>query len=218
MKIQTYDISRTASAATLIFDAIREAIIKGDLTQGEPLRQEDIARAFNVSRIPVREALLKLEQHGLITSQRYKGAVVAGLSLAEASEIFEFRALLEPEVIRRAVPHMSPQILEEAAQCCEAFARADDPMQWGDLNRRFHTTLYAASGLPYHLEVLNKAMDRIDPYLRAQLLLSDGMQRANREHHLIVDACKSGQADMAADLTRQHILGAQESLSRYWQK
>ncbi|MCC5961600.1 MAG: GntR family transcriptional regulator [Rhodobacteraceae bacterium] len=218
MKIQAYDISKTASATTLIFDAIRQAIITGDLAQGEPLRQEDIARAFNVSRIPVREALLKLEQHGLITSQRYKGAVVAGLSLDEASEIFEFRALLEPEVIRRAVPQMSPQVLETAASCCEAFGRADDPMQWGDLNRRFHSTLYAASGLGYHMEVLDKAMDRIDPYLRAQLLLSDGMQRANREHRMIVEACRAGQADRAADLTRQHILGAQESLSRYWQK
>jgi DNA-binding GntR family transcriptional regulator len=218
MKIQAYDISKTASAATLIFDAIRQAIITGDLAQGEPLRQEDIARAFNVSRIPVREALQKLEQHGLIVSQRYKGAVVAGLSLEEATEIFEFRALLEPEVIRRAVPHMSPQVLQEAARCCAAFGNAEDPMQWGDLNRRFHTTLYAASGLAYHLEMLNKAMDRIDPYLRAQLLLSDGMQRANREHLMIVDACKSGQADKAADLTRQHIRGAQESLSRHWQK
>ena len=218
MNIQGYDISRQASAATLIFDAIRQAILKGDLTQGEALRQEDIARAFNVSRIPVREALLRLEQHGLITSQRYKGAVVARLSLDEANEIFEFRAVLEPEVIRRAVPLMSPGVLEEAARCCAEFARADDPMQWGDLNRRFHATLYAASGLVYHLEILEKAMDRIDPYLRAQLLLSDGMQRANREHVLIVDACTSGQADMAADLTRQHIQGAQESLSRYWQK
>lgn len=217
MKIKAYDISRQASAATLIFDAIRQAILKGDLTQGEALRQEDIARAFNVSRIPVREALLKLEQHGLITSQRYKGAVVARLSLDEANEIFEFRAVLEPEVIRRAVPLMSPAILEEAARCCGEFARADDPMQWGDLNRRFHTTLYAPSGLAYHMEMLEKAMDRIDPYLRAQLLLSDGMQRANREHVLIVDACKSGQADRAADLTRQHILGAQVSLSQYWQ-
>ncbi len=218
MKIQAYDISRQASAATLIFDAIRQAILNGDLTQGEPLRQEDIARAFNVSRVPVREALLKLEQHGLITSQRYKGAVVAGLSLEEANEIFEFRALLEPEIIRRAVPHMSPEIMEAAANCCEAFGRADDPMQWGDLNRRFHKTLYAPSGLAYHMEMLDKAMDRIDPYLRAQLLLSEGMQRANREHLMIVDACKSGKADTAADLTRQHILGAQESLSRYWKK
>ncbi|MGY6704344.1 GntR family transcriptional regulator [Roseinatronobacter sp.] len=218
MKIQAYDISKTASAATLIFDAIRQAIIKGDLSQGEPLRQEDIARAFNVSRIPVREALQKLEQHGLIVSKRYKGAVVAGLSLEEAKEIFDFRALVEPEVIRRAVPHMSLRVLDDAARCCEAFGRADDPMQWGDLNRRFHTTLYAASGLAYHLEILDKAMDRIDPYLRAQLLLSDGMQRANREHRLIIDACRSGQADIAADLTRQHILGAQDSLSRYWQK
>lgn len=76
MKIQAFDISKAASAATIVFDALREAIIKGDLKEGEHLRQDEIARAFNVSRIPVREALLKLEQHGLVRTQRYKGAVV----------------------------------------------------------------------------------------------------------------------------------------------
>ena len=80
MKIRSVDISQTASASSLIFDALRRAIIEGHLRVGEPLRQEEIARQFNTSRIPVREALSRLEQHGLITTQRYKGAVVAGLS------------------------------------------------------------------------------------------------------------------------------------------
>ncbi len=216
MKLQAYDISKTASAATIIFDALRHAIITGDLKQGEHLRQDELARIFNVSRIPVREALLKLEQHGLIRTQRYKGAVVAGLSLEEASEIFEFRAFLEPEVIRRAVPRMSRSLLDAAEANCAAFATASDPMDWGDLNRRFHTTLYQASGLPYHMEVLSKAMDRIDPYLRAQLLLSDGMERANREHLAIVEACKANDANRAADRTRQHILDARNSLVQHW--
>lgn len=217
MKIQAYDISKTASATTIVFDALRHAIITGDLKQGEHLRQDEIARAFNVSRIPIREALQKLEQHGLIKTQRYKGAVVAGLSLEEASEIFEFRAFLEPEVIRRAVPRMSQKLLNDARNCCEQFASAEDPMRWGDLNRRFHTALYEASGLPYHMEMLDKAMDRIDPYLRAQILLSDGMERANREHLAIVEACKAKDAGRAAELTRLHILGAKDSLIRHWQ-
>ncbi len=217
MKIQAFDISKAASATTIVFDALRQAIIKGDLKEGEHLRQDEIARAFNVSRIPVREALLKLEQHGLVRTQRYKGAVVSGLSLEEASEIFEFRALLEPEVIRRAVPRMTDAALAEARACCEAFARDENPMHWGDLNRRFHTTLYEASGLPYHMEMLNNAMDRIEPYLRAQLLLSDGMNRADREHRGIVEACATRDADRAAELTRAHILGARDSLRNQWQ-
>ncbi|MCC5993379.1 MAG: GntR family transcriptional regulator [Rhodobacteraceae bacterium] len=217
MKIQAFDISQTASAATIVFDALRLAIIKGEIRQGEHLRQDEIARAFNVSRIPVREALLKLEQLGLIRNQRYKGAVVAGLSLEEAAEIFDFRAFVEPEVIRRAVPRLSTKLLEEAQQCCDAFASAKDPMQWGDLNRRFHRTLYQASGLSYHLEVLDNAMDRVDPYLRAQLLLSAGMERANREHDEILAACAARNAERAADLTRAHILGAKQSLQEHWQ-
>lgn len=216
MKIRAHDISKTASATTIVFDALREAIITGDLKQGEHLRQDEIARAFNVSRIPVREALQKLEQHGLIRNQRYKGAVVAGLSLEEASEIFDFRILLEPEVMRHAVPKMSPGVLETARRCCADFAGATDPMRWGDLNRRFHATLYQASQLPYHLEILDKTMDRIDPYLRTQLLLSDGMGRANSEHIAIIEACITRDADRAAELTRQHIQGAKDSLIRHW--
>lgn len=216
MKIQAFDVSKAASATSIVFDALREAIIKGDLKEGEHLRQDEIARAFNISRIPVREALLKLEQHGLVRSQRFKGAVVSGLSLEEASEIFDFRALLEPEVIRRAVPRMTAAVLAEAHTCCAAFARDENPMNWGDLNRRFHSTLYEASGLAYHMEMLNNSMDRIEPYLRAQLLLSDGMDRANREHRAIVEACAAGEADRAAEMTRAHILGARDSLCRQW--
>lgn len=218
MKIQAFDISQAASATTIVFDALRLAIIKGDLKEGEHLRQDEIARAFNVSRIPVREALLKLEQHGLVKTQRYKGAVVSALSVEEATEIFEFRSLLEPEVIRRAVPRMSQAVIDEARSCCDAFAQAENPMHWGDLNRRFHATLYEASALPYHMEALNNAMDRVDRYLRAQLLLSDGMDRANREHIAIVEACAARDAERAAELTRVHILGARDSLLRHLQQ
>ena len=80
MKIRSVDISQMASASTLIFEALRRAIIEGSLAEGEPLRQDDIARRFNASRIPVREALTRLEELGLVRTQRYKGAVVSGLS------------------------------------------------------------------------------------------------------------------------------------------
>lgn len=218
MQLKSVDISKTASAASIIFDALKKAIIEGDLEEGAPLRQDEIARMFNTSRIPVREAISRLEEHGLVRSQRYKGAVVSGLSAEEAGEIFDYRSLLEPHVIQTAVPKLTPAILSEARGYLEAFAKSDDPMEWGNLNRQFHAALYNASGLGFHLEAIESAMDRVDRYLRAQLVLTDGMARANDEHDRILDACERGDAEAAAELTRQHILGAKDSLLKHLSK
>ncbi|MFV1635104.1 MULTISPECIES: GntR family transcriptional regulator [Phaeobacter] len=212
MKLKSVDISKTASASTIVFDALRKAIIEGDLKEGEPLRQDEIAQMFNTSRIPVREAISRLEEQGLVKTQRYKGAVVSGLSAQEAQEIFDFRAVLESEVIRRAVPRMSPLALANAKACLEAFSQSEDPMTWGELNRDFHSTLYRESGLQYHMDVIDNAMDRVDSYLRAQLVLTNGNERANREHIAIWEACVAGDADLAAALTRDHITGSCETL------
>ncbi|GAB4393010.1 MAG: GntR family transcriptional regulator [Kiloniellaceae bacterium] len=215
MKLTPIDISKTASASSIVFEELRKAIIKGDLAVGEALRQDEIAALFNVSRIPVREALSRLEEQGLVRNQRYKGAVVSGLSAEEATEIFEFRLLVEPEIIRRAVPLMSKEGLKTARDYCQAFSRSTDPMSWGDLNRDFHSELYNMSRLKFHMEVMDNAMDRIDRYLRAQLVLSDGMERANREHFAILEACEAGDAEEAAALTAAHIQGVKDSFLKH---
>lgn len=212
MKLKAVDISRTASAPTIVFEVLRKAIIEGEIQAGEPLRQDEIARLFNTSRIPVREAISRLEEQGLVKTQRYKGAVVAGLSAPEAAEVFNLRALLEPEIIRNAVPRMSPECLASARRHCLAFSNSTNPMEWGDLNRVFHRTLYDASELKYFIEVADNAMDRVDRYIRAQLVMSDGMDRANSEHFAILEACEDGDADRASTLLRDHILGARQSL------
>ncbi len=215
MKLTPIDIAKMASASSIVFEELRKAIIKGDLAVGEALRQDEIAALFNVSRIPVREALSRLEEQGLVRTQRYKGAVVSGLSAEEATEIFEFRLLVEPAIIRRAVPLMSKDALCRARDYCRAFSESTDPMSWGDRNREFHSELYNASRLKFHLEAIDNAMNRIDRYLRAQLVLSNGMERANTEHFEILEACESGDADKAAELTAAHIAGVKESFLKH---
>ncbi|AHD01756.1 GntR family transcriptional regulator [Leisingera methylohalidivorans] len=212
MNLDPVDISKAASAAAAVFEALRTAIIDGRLEEGDPLRQEEIARRFNTSRIPVREAISRLEEYGLVKTQRFKGAVVAGLSADEAAEIFDFRALLEPEIIRDAVPRMSQAQLARARMHCEAFAGCKNPMEWGVLNREFHDALYSASALSFFREAARGAMDRVDRYIRAQLVMSDGMERAEREHLEILAACEMGDAGQAAELTRAHVLEAKASL------
>lgn len=212
MKLDAVDVRQAASAADIVYEALRKAIIEGALAEGENLRQDQIAQMFNTSRIPVREALSRLEQHGLITTQRYKGAVVAGLSIEEIEEIFEFRALLEAEVIRLAVPNMDRRTLELARRHCDEFGKESDSAKWGETNRNFHYSLYEAARRPYYLQIVRASLDRIDRYLRAQLTLTDGMKRAAREHEAILDACTRGDADLASSLTRDHILDAGRSL------
>jgi DNA-binding GntR family transcriptional regulator len=178
------------------------------------LRQDHIARMFNVSRIPVREALTRLEEQGLVSMQRYRGAVVTTLSADEIREIFEFRALLEPEVLRHSVGRMTNEALENAKRFSDAFATETDSSHWGEFNRRFHYSLYEAAGRPYYLQTIEAALYRVDRYLRAQLVLTDGMARARREHEGILQAC----IERAAQLTRDHILGASVSLITFLER
>jgi DNA-binding GntR family transcriptional regulator len=218
VKLKVTDIAQMASASDVIFESLREAIARGDVTEGQVLRQDHIARMFNVSRIPVREALTRLEEQGLVSTQRYRGAVVTTLSTEEIREIFEFRALLEPEVLRYSVQRMSEEALENAKRYAGAFATETDSSHWGELNRSFHYSLYEAAERPYYLLTIRAALDRVDRYLRAQLVLTDGMARARREHEGILQACIARDAEKAAELTRDHILGASASLITFLER
>lgn len=218
LKVKATNLGTMPSPSDVIFEALREAIVEGSLHDGDTLRQDQIATMFNVSRLPVREALARLEEQGLVTTQRHKGAVVSSLSLAEIAEMFEFRALVESEVIRQAVQNIRPQTLAEARAYGEAFASEPDSSKWAALNRLFHYTLYKDCDRPYHLEVVSKALDKIGRYLRAQLVLTDGIARARREHEGILKAAIARDADAAAAQTHAHILGASRSLISFLER
>jgi len=101
---------------------------------------------------------------------------------------------------------------ETAVVHCNDFSNSSDPLAWGALNRIYHDTLYADSTQTFTKEVADKAMDRVDRYIRAVLLKGNGMEQAKHEHLAILEAGLSGNADLAADLLRDHILGAKKSL------
>ncbi len=212
LDLKATDLGAMPSPADVIFEALRDAIVDGSMEDGATLRQDQIARLFNVSRIPVREALARLEEVGLVTTQRHKGAVVSSLSIEEIAEMFEFRALIEGEVIRYAIHNISDERLAEARAHAEAFSAEPDSSRWAAQNRLFHFTLYRDCGRPYHLQVVSQALDKIARYLRAQLVLTHGIDRARREHAGILRAAMARDADAAAELTRAHILGAGKSL------
>lgn len=207
---------KTLGTATL--EAMREGILNGTYAEGEQLRQDAIAADLGVSRIPVREALRQLESEGLVTFTPHHGAVVSTFSVAEIEELFELRALLETELIRRATPRMGTQDLQQAAGILDAYEEAlsrGDVGEWGDLNWRLHSTLFAPAGRPLTMRTVELLSHHADRYLRMQLALTHGESRANAEHRAIVAACRKHDARAAARLMRAHILGAGESLVRF---
>lgn len=215
MNFSAVDVAQTKSANEIIFDSLRQAIVTGTMEVGEPLRQEEIAKAFNTSRIPVREAIARLEQLGLVETRRYKGAVVAAITNEEFNEIFDLRALVESDAIRRAVPIITQASLEQARHYHMSFASATVPEQWTDLNRKFHCCLYEAAQSPNYLKVINGLLDRLDRYVRAQLSLTHGLRRATQEHEMILSACEAGDADLASTLTYNHVQDVKASLLNY---
>ena len=215
MNFKAVNVAQSKSATEIVFDSLRQASIMGEMEDGEPLRQEEIAKAFNTSRIPVREAIARLEQLGLVEARRYKGAVVAAISIEEFDEIFDLRAVVESDAMRRAVPLMTKASLAEARSYHVAFAAATEPEEWTALNRKFHCCLYEAANSPNYLKVINGLLDRLDRYLRAQLSLTDGMERATQEHESILAACEAGDAEHAAALTYDHVQDAKASLLNY---
>lgn len=206
------NLGAAPTASDVILKFLRDAIADGSLDEGEPIRQDEVAKLFNVSKIPVREALKRLEAEGLVEFHRNRGAVVTQVSEPEIAQIFETRAILESNAIRLSVPHMTAETIAEAQALCDAFARETDAAQWSALNWQFHSRLYLDAQRPFLVATIRSVNDRLERYLRVQLTLSHGLGTADREHREILAACRERDADKAARLVHAHIMGACSSL------
>jgi DNA-binding GntR family transcriptional regulator len=207
---------KTVAMQTL--DEIREKILHGDYPEGAPLRQDALAAELGVSRIPVREALRQLEAEGLVAFSPHVGAVVSSLSLGDIKELFEVRALIEADLLRRALPRTGKEDLERAGEVLDQYEVAlkeNDVTAWGALNWHFHSTLYAPAEQPLTMGIVQNLHNQSDRYLRMQLALTHGESRANDEHRAILRAVSEGDAQHATSLLTSHILGAGRSLVEF---
>lgn len=206
------NLGLTPTASEVIAKHLRDAIVAGDIAEGEPIRQDDVASLFNVSKIPVREALKRLEAEGLVMFQRNKGAVVTRISEPELAQMFEVRILLEDKVLRLAIPNMTEATFALADSICKEFVGEDNVGRWAELNWKLHACLYEPAQRPFLLNLIRSIHDKLERYLRMQMSLSEGKDRADHEHREIIAACRAGDADRAAALLDEHIIGVCRSL------
>lgn len=206
-------LRQTVSDATT--EQLRRMIISGELADGTPLRQDALAADFGVSRIPIREALSRLEGEGLVASFPHRGYVVTALSRDEIIELFELRALLEPELVRAAIPKMTRQNLSDAEAILQSYNAGIDQANihsWGEYNTRFHMALYSASEKGRTLEIVRGLLVNTDRYTRLVLTLGTGVEQAKEDHGGLLDLCRRGAINQAVALTRDHIQRARADL------
>ncbi|TMN86573.1 GntR family transcriptional regulator [Pseudoalteromonas phenolica] len=200
----------------LVAEAIREKILSGEIKAGEPLRQAALAEELNVSRIPVREALLQLEAEGLVNFEAHKGATATQLSADQIDEIFDLRALLEAELLSHSIQKLTPRDLLEAEAVLydleEAVERGDTQLATGKLNAEFHGKLYSKADRPQTSELVDMYSKNSERYVRMHILLAGGFATAPEEHRTLLELCKNKDIEQACAFLKTHILSAKEDI------
>lgn len=196
-------------------DELRRRILDGVYPGGMQLRQAQLAEELGISRIPFREALVQLEAEGLVTTVPHKGSIVAEVSPEEVEEQFAFRALLEPELLRISAPRLTPADFARLHFILKQYSaelRTENATRWGELNSELHEVLLGRADRPRMMAVTAQLLQSTDRFIRMQLLLTDGRERAEKDHDELVRLCEAGEFASAAELMRTHIVDAGKGL------
>lgn len=192
------------SVEEAVTGALRNAILRGDLVPGQRLLQEQLADRFGVSRIPLRDALRRLESEGLVRSDPRHGAYVAELSVADVREIYELRELLEARCMRSAVRALTDEQAEAIIAMSEAMDRPSVTPEEGRARRRaFYAALYAHGGKPRMLELILRLRDDVHRY---HVLKKVG--ESLHAHDELRDCIRRRDAGGAAARIAEHLRGA----------
>lgn len=202
------------NTADLVADALRSAILQGDIRGGQPLRQEELAEQYGVSKIPVREALFQLQSEGLVDFSPGRGAMVSELTPAEANEIYVMRIALEQVALRTAIPNLQTSDFIKAESALKQIEAAPSPIEWGALNWEFHTTLYKPAGMPRLLDTLKMWQTNVARYFFVYQEIAY-REKSNEEHWAILEACQQNGTDLACNLLAEHLSLASAALVKY---
>ena len=199
----------SSRAATRVFQGVEEQIATGQLKDGEKLDEASLAERFQVSRTPVREALLQLVGSGLATQIPKRGCFVKAPSFREMIEMFEVMSELEGMCARLAARRISDQqlaSLKAANEGCEEAIRANDSDLYYHKNVEFHECIYEACGNSFLASETRSLRRRLQSFRRLQLRVRGRMPQSFNEHHEIIAALEAGNADKADLVSRQHVM------------
>ncbi|RLA00701.1 MAG: GntR family transcriptional regulator [Gammaproteobacteria bacterium] len=201
-----------------IYDDLKDRILNNDLIANQPLRQDEIASKFGISKIPVREALRQLESDGLVKFIPRRGAFVVELTEADILENLEIRVALEIRALELAIPNMTALDITLAREILEEYQQVDDVERWSELNSRFHQSIYAACGMPKMMTMIQDLKDRTQAFMRLKITKVSGFERPHSEHMAILDACEKHDITTAVQLLKSHIKTTKKEVTAFFRR
>ncbi len=196
------------SQAERIKVILERQIVSGRLKPGEKLEENKIARIHQVSRTPVREALMKLEAINLIERRPRHGAVVRGITLKRLVQMLEVSSGLEGiagGLAARRIKDEQRIQLTAAYEACVAAEKAGDPDDYYDANIVFHRAIFDSTYNEILIEQYNNFGERLEPFFRQQHQKDGWLAKTLIDHKAILDAILAGRSDEATDLLRRHV-------------
>lgn len=199
-----------------IFTIVREQIVSGKLPVDQAIRQDALANQLGVSKIPLREALARLEQEGLLVGQANRGYFVRAMSSGEAEEIYALRLAIEPDAVAAAAEAATDADRAAAREALAALdvAAAEHLDEVAARNRDFHMALVRPGGRLLTTQLVERLQILSERYVHKHLEPAGREDRAHLEHADLIDAWEKGDGSRARDLARAHIEGTLADLRR----
>ena len=197
-----------------VFEIVREKIVNGELGDNAPIRQDALASELGVSKIPLREALGRLEQEGLLVGHANRGYFVRRMSVQQMDEIFDLRLRIEPNAAGIACRVATD---EDRARALEAF-RAVDGLCAENLseaavrNRHFHVALVQPGGRLLTTQLVERLTILAERYIVAHLRPAGRDVRAKAEHRALIDAWIARDSRAVSRQMSAHLQGTLEDL------
>lgn len=194
--------------------AIRRAVRERALAPGQALNQDDLARSYGVSRIPLREALRTLVGEGLVVIKPGLGAVVTELQAAEVDELYGLRGLLEPPLAPHIVHNVNRRDIDGLAELTLGMTslRTEQREEWSNLNYRFHRRLYELSGQRHTVRLAVQVLNLVESYTRVYAHVLGSRDKMQHHRLLVVDALRAGDAESLQNVVRESIDMARDEL------
>lgn len=213
-------LPRHRTKRELVYQTLRDAIMRCELAPGRRLLIDDLARQLEVSAIPVREALQLLQSEGLVDNVPHVGATVSAISRQSIAEVFAVMEGLEIVATRSAVQNMTPADVATLEQLVTGMDRAQAAgrhAEWADLNSRFHLAISRLSAMPMLHEMTERVLARWDRVRRFYFngVLVHRVEQAQREHRALLAAMRAGDLAALEQMVKEHNRGALQAYTEY---